>query len=384
MWDYTACQQIILTDIPIGGQTRKVILHAPKNGFFYVLDRTTGGLISAVPYTPVNWATGIDLKTGRPIETATARYSGSSPALIVPGPLGAHNWQPMSYSPLTGLVYIPVQAAGFPYKSDEQFEPKKLAANYGVDVVAAGMPQDPNIKKAVLDSIAGSLVAWDPVRQKPAWAVERPGPWNGGTLVTAGDLVFEGTASGNFEAYRADTGEKLWSFAAQTGVMAGPVSYTVNGQQYVAVLAGWGGVFPLVTGEIAFKSGRVRNISRMLAFKLGGKAGLPPLPEFQEPALNPPPATASAAVVKNGERLFQRYCAACHGDVAVGGGVIRDLRSSSTLGNNQWFSIVLDGALVSVGMVSFAKELSRKDAADIRAYVIFRAHQGLAEAKGKK
>jgi PQQ-dependent dehydrogenase (methanol/ethanol family) len=384
-WDYTACQQIILADLPFEGQMRKVLLHAPKNGFFYVLDRATGALISAKPYTQVNWASGIDLQTGRPIETEIARYPGSNPAPILPGPLGAHNWQPMSYSPLTRLVYIPVMEAGFLYKSVERFEPKKLAANYGIDVVAAGMPQDPQIKRAILESVKGSLVAWDPVGQKQAWAVERPGPWNGGTLATAGNLVFEGTASGNFEAYRADTGEKLWSFAAQTGVMAGPVTYTINGQQYVAVLAGWGGVFPLATGEVAFKSGRVRNISRMLAFKLGGKASLPPLPEFKEPALKPPPARASAAAVKNGERLYQRYCAACHGDVAVSGGVLTDLRSSRTLANNRWFDIVLNGRLRPLGMVSFARELSRQDAADIRAYVIFRAHQSLEEAKrGKK
>jgi glucose dehydrogenase len=416
MWDYTACQQIILAEIPIGGkseppaeaggleaaeprprslerggsfsayegQARKVILHAPKNGFFYVLDRATGALISAKPYTHVTWATGVDLKTGRPIETATARYPGNNPTLILPGPLGAHNWQPMAYSPFTGLVYIPVQDVGFPYKSDENFQPKKLAANYGIDIAAAGMPQDPIIKKAALESIKGRLAAWDPVQQKQVWAVERPGPWNGGTLATAGNLVFEGTASGTFEAYRADTGEKLWSFVAQTGVIAGPVSYTVNGQQYVAVLAGWGGVFPLVTGEVAFKSGRVRNISRMLAFKLGGKQSLPPLPEWKEPVLNPPPATASAAAVKNGERLYQQYCSACHGDVAVGGGVVADLRASSTLASDVWFNVVLDGTLKQVGMVSFAKELSRQDAADIRAYVIFRAHQSLAEAKRGK
>jgi quinohemoprotein ethanol dehydrogenase len=383
-WDYTACQQITLADIPVDGRARKVILHAPKNGFFYVLDRATGALISAKPYTQVTWATGIDMKTGRPIENPAARYTDKTLAPILPGPAGAHSWQPMAYSPLTGLVYIPVQDAGFLYKSDEDFQPKKLANNYGIDLVAAGMPQDPKIKKMILDSVGGSLLAWDPVQQKEVWKVNRPGPWNGGVLATAGNLVFEGTASGNFEAYRADKGEKVWSFAAQTGVMAGPVTYTVDGQQYVAVLAGWGGVFPLAAGEVAFKSGRVRNISRMLTFKIGGKASLPELPKIEEPALNPPPATADAATVKNGEQLFQRYCAACHGDVAVSGGVLPDLRYSGTLASDLWFDIVLGGKLKKTGMTSFASELSRKDAADVRAYVIFRAHQSLEEEKGKK
>jgi len=384
MWDYTATQQIILADIPIEGQTRKVILHAPKNGFFYVLDRATGALISAKPYTFVTWATSIDMKTGRPVETVNARYPSTEGVPLAPGPLGAHNWQPMSFNPLTGLVYIPVQDMGFLYKSQADYQSKMLGFNTGLDMAAAGMPQDPKIKKLILDTIKGRLVAWDPVKQKQVWNVNRPGPWNGGVLSTAGNLVFEGTASGDFEAYRADTGEKVWSFAAQTGVMAGPVSYTVKGEQYVAVAAGWGGAFPLVVGEISFKSGRVRNISRMLVFKLGGKASLPVLVEPATLALNPPRATADEATVQRGQGLFQRNCSPCHGDVAVGGGLVPDLRYSKTLANEKWFDVVLGGARKQNGMISFAKELSRKDAADILAYVIARANQGLNELKSEK
>jgi alcohol dehydrogenase (cytochrome c)/quinohemoprotein ethanol dehydrogenase len=380
-WDFDSSEQIILADISIDGKTHKVLLHAPKNGIFYVIDRENGAVISAKPYTFINWATGVDLKTGRPIETEIAHYPGEDPAPIVPGPLGAHSWQPMSYSPITGLTYVPVNDVGFKFKSADDFKFKKLAANYGIDTVVAGMPQDPQIKKAILDTVKGKLVAWDPVQQKQAWAVERPGPWNGGTLVTAGNLVFEGTAAGRFEAYRADTGEKVWSFDAQTGVMAGPVTYTVDGEQYVAVLAGWGGVFPLATGEVSFKSGRVRNISRMLVFKLGGKASLPPLPEVEEPVLNPPRSVADSATIHRGEALYQRFCASCHGDVAVSGGVLPDLRYSTTLANDRWFKIVRDGAFQSLGMVSFAKEVSQKDAVDIRAYVIFRANQSRGEAQ---
>jgi quinohemoprotein ethanol dehydrogenase len=377
MWDYTASQQITLADIKIDGRVRKVLLHAPKNGFFYVLDRVTGALISAKPYTEVSWATRIDMKTGRPIETPKARYPGGEAVPVIPGPLGAHNWQPMSYSPITGLVYIPVQDAGFVYKSPEHFKPKTLAANYGIDGVAAGMPQDPSIKKAILDSVKGRLSAWDPVTQKQIWAVERPGPWNGGILSTAGNLVFEGTADGKFEAYRADNGRRLWSFEAQTGVMAGPVSFTVNGEQYVSVLAGWGGVFPLVTGEVSFKSGHVRNVSRMLAFKIGGNATLPPLPKSIEARTNPPKPYGDEDAIKAGEALFQRYCSACHGDVAVGGGVLPDLRYSKTLDSEKWFDVVLNGSRRQNGMVAFAKELSRKNAEDIRAYVVLRANQSL-------
>ena len=381
-WDYDSAEQMILADVSIQGRPRKVLLQAPKNGFFYVIDRTDGKLISAEPFTYINWATGVDMKTGRPMETALARYPGSDPAPVVPGPLGAHSWQPMSYSPLTGLVYIPVNDLGFKYKSADDFEPKKLASNYGIDVVAAGMPQDPKIKKAILETVKGKLVAWDPLQQKQAWSVERPGPWNGGTLSTAGNLVFEGTAGGTFEAYRASTGEKLWSFAAQTGVMAGPVTYAIDGEQYVAVLAGWGGVFPLATGEVSFKSGRVTNVSRMLVFKLGGTASLPALEPVQEPSeVTALPNSASVATIHKGEGLFQRYCASCHGDVAVSGGVLPDLRYSMVLEDDAWFADVLGGVLQSEGMVSFGKELSREDAAAIRGYVIFRRNQGAGEGK---
>lgn len=382
-WDYDSAEQMILADLPIDGRQRKVLLHAPKNGFFYVLDRKTGGLISAKPFTFVNWATGIDMKTGRPIENTTARYPAVNSPPIVPGPIGAHSWQPMSFSPLTGLTYIPVNEVGFNYKSDEKFEFKNSAMNLATDMVAAGLPQDPQTKKAILDSVKGKLVAWDPVQQKQAWAVERLGPWNGGTLATAGNLVFEGTASGHFEAYRADTGEKIWSFDAQTGVLAGPVTYTVNGEQYVAVLAGWGGVFPLVAGEVSFKSGRVRNVSRMLAFKLGGKASLPPLPATNEPALNPPASTATTVQIHHGEAVFQRFCSNCHGDVAVSGGVLPDLRYFAGMDTEQWLNIVRGGAYQSLGMVSFSKEVSQQDVSDIRDYVIFRANETVQQEKAK-
>jgi quinohemoprotein ethanol dehydrogenase len=382
-WDYDSAEQMILADIPIDGQTRKLLLHAPKNGFFYVLDRETGALISTKPFTFVNWASGIDMKTGLPIESATARYPRTNSPPIVPGPLGAHSWQPMSYSPLTGLTYIPVNDVGFNYKSEETFAFKDSAPNFGIDMVAAGMPQDPKIKQAILDSIKGKLVAWDPAQQKQAWAVERPGPWNGGTLATSGNLVFEGTAAGRFEAYRADTGEKVWSFDAQTGVMAGPITYTVKGEQYIAVLAGWGGVFPMVTGEVSFRSGRTRNISRMLAFKLNARTTLPMPPPPEEPVLNPPPSTATAEQIHHGEAVYQRFCSGCHGDVAVSGGLLPDLRYSGALATDQWFKIVRNGAYQSLGMVSFSKEVSRQDAADIRAYVIFRANESKGEAKAR-
>jgi quinohemoprotein ethanol dehydrogenase len=383
-WDFDSDEDIILADLTLDGKPRKVLMQAPKNGFFYVLDRNNGALISAKPFTFINWASEIHLKTGRPVETATARYEGANPAPVVPGPMGAHSWQPMSFSPITHLAYIPVNDAGFKYKSPDSFEAKTLAPNYGIDVVAAGMPQDLQIKKAILGTVKGKLVAWDATQQKAAWTIDRPGPWNGGTLATAGNLVFEGTASGNFEAYRADDGQKLWSFGAQTGVMAGPVSYTSGNDQYIAVLAGWGGVFPLAAGEVSFASGRVRNMSRLLVFKLGGKASLPPQEPVEPTLLTAVPNPANPATIQKGERLFQSYCAACHGDVAVSGGVLPDLRVSAALSAQAWFGIVLQGALQSEGMVSFSKELSRDDVMAIRAYVISRRNQDAHQAPPQK
>jgi quinohemoprotein ethanol dehydrogenase len=384
-WDYDAAAPIILADVTINSAPQKVLFQAPKDGFFYVLDRATGQVISAKPYTTVTWATGIDPATHRPIESVSARYEASGKgAPLTPGPLGGHTWHSMSYSPQTGLVYIPVEEAGFLYKSEEHFATRNLAYNTAIDFVAAGMPQKPDVKKAVLDSIKGHLSAWDPIQQKEIWRVDRTSPVNGGILSTAGNLLFEGTAQGNFEAYRADNGQKLFSAETQSGVVAAPISYTVGKEQYVAVVVGWGGAFPLATGEIALKVGRPQNISRVLAFKLGGNASLPPLPQIPQPQLKPPPSTASVATIQKGEAFFQIYCSTCHGDVAVSGGVLPDLRYSGTLGNSTWTDVVLGGSLKPYGMVSFSKELSKENVEATRAYVIFRANQSLADLRPGK
>ncbi len=379
-WDYDSAGQIILADIQLDGQIRHVLLHAPKNGFFYVLDRQSGKLLSAKPFTGVSWASSIDLLTGRPIETPQAAYEHSDkPSVLSPGPSGAHSWQPVSFSPQTGLVYFPVLESAFPYKSADHFQHNPLAWNTATDPVAPELPQVPAIKEAVLGTVKGHLTAWDPVHQKEIWRADRPGPWNGGALSTAGNLVFEGTGGGQFEAFNAATGQKLWSTSTESGVTAGPISYSVNGEQYIAVIVGWGGVLPLAAGEIGLQAPRIANVPRMLAFKLGGKATLPPPPEVKPQILAPPKATAAAASVKRGEILYQSYCSGCHGDAAVSGGVLPDLRYSGALKDDQWYQIVLGGMLQPYGMISFAKEISKSDASAIRDFVIFRANQSLSE-----
>jgi alcohol dehydrogenase (cytochrome c)/quinohemoprotein ethanol dehydrogenase len=380
-WDYTATQPLILADLSIAGSMRKVIMQAPKNGFFYVLDRETGAFISAEAFVAVNWATAIDQETGRPLEAASARYSGAAPSLVVPGPAGAHSWQPMAFSPDTGLVYIPSQDAGFPYFEDQNFTPTALGFNSGVDFNAASMPQVPEIKAAIMSGVKGYLLAWDPVAQKEAWKIEYPGPSNGGILTTAGNLVVQGTAAGDLVAYRADNGQKLWSSHVQTGVIAPPVTYAVDGEQYLAVAAGWGGIWGLAPGELGLKSGRLGNKSRVLAFKLGGDAKLPPATALAPLAFNPPAETADDNIVGIGKSLYHRHCVQCHGDAAVSAGMLPDLRSSPAINTAQlWQSIVLGGALSDRGMVSFAAELDEAAAESVRAYLIARAHESIALA----
>jgi quinohemoprotein ethanol dehydrogenase len=347
-----------------------VLMQANKNGFFYVLDRKTGKLISAKAFVLVNWADGIDEKTGRPIEHSDIRYDETGkPIRMMPGPDGAHSWHPMAYNPNTGLVYIPTQEIAKEFTPVKNFETAPIGWNLGVDV--AGTP----------GTKVGYLLAWDPVNQREAWRVSYRGPWNGGALTTGGNLVAEGDAAGNFNVYRADTGEKLWSMFAQSAVMAGPATYEVDGEQYIAVLSGWGSAFSLQAGKVAAASGNLRNVSRVLAFKVGGTAQLPPLPPADKLVLNPPPDTADAATVAAGDRLFGRFCSACHGEAAVGGGVVPDLRAViGYLPDSTWHDIVLHGALKDGGMVSFEAVLDRSNADAIRAYVIHRATEDKASA----
>ena len=199
-WDYDAAAPMILADLTIDGAPRKVLLQAPKDGFFYVLDRPTGKVISAKPYTNVTWATGINPVTGRPLESSSARYEeGGKGVPLTPGPLGGHTWHSMSYSPLTGLVYIPVEEAGFYYKSEEHFAAKNLAYNTAIDFVAAGLATKAGREEIHSHSgIKGHLSAWDPVQQKEIWRIDRTSPVNGGVLTTAGNLLFEGTAQGKY------------------------------------------------------------------------------------------------------------------------------------------------------------------------------------------
>ena len=379
-WDFTATQHIILADIKIDGKIRKVLMQAPKNGFFYMLDRVTGEFLSAKAYAPMNWATGVDPKTGRPIENPEARYDKTGkPFIGFPGAGGAHSWHPMAYDPRQNLVFIPAQFAAFPYIPAKDWKPAAQGFNNGVDGAAGAMPPVPEVRNGALAATTAALLAWDPVAGKERWRVDYPGPNNGGLLATGGGLVFQGTARGEFVAYSSTDGQRLWSFPAQTGIVAPPITYRIGGQQYVAVLAGWGGIWALAPGLLAQKSGPARNVSRLLVFRLGAKGRLPALDEAYLAPLDPPASTASDADISVGGARYARFCSTCHGDAAIGGGLLPDLRRSALLHDAAtWQSVVHDGTLTARGMVSWSKVMSAAEIETVRGYVIMRAHQDKA------
>ncbi len=356
-WDYTATQHMILATLKIAGKDRKVLMQAPKNGFFYVLDRVTGELLSAKPYVTVNWAKEVDMRTGRPVENPGIREATPEKMFIQqPGPLGGHNWQPMSFDPDTGLVYIPAQENGYPYLRDPQFKFLPGAWNLGMRPLPTADPLPPD---------AGALLAWDPVSQLARWRVPYKSMWNGGVLSTAGNLVFQGTADGRFVAYDARTGAKLWEMPVNTGVMAAPVTYEIAGKQYVSVLAGWGGAYALVGGSAGGKG----TPGRLLTFALDGKATLPspPAPPAKPSAIA---STADAKVVQAGAVIYARWCFVCHGMGAFSGGAIQDLRYSSKATFDRYPQIVLDGAYAKSGMPALKDWISADEVSAIREFII--------------
>ncbi len=367
-WDYTATQPIMVATLPIDGAERRVVMQAPKNGFFYVLDAATGEFLSAQAFATVNWAFGIDQETGRPIENPDARFDRTGKAFAVqPAPAGAHNWQPMAFHPGTGLVYLSSTDSAFIYAHDNNFSPKQLTSNLGIDPGAGAAELGPN---AMADLPRGNyMVAWNPVTQQEGWRI--PGA-SAGMLATGGDLVFKGHETG-LAAYDAANGTELWrSLDTQTGVVAAPISYEVNGEQYVAVVAGRS------NGQYY-----APDYSRLLVFKAGASEQLPPPREFTPPVLNPPPSTASAEQITRGEKLYLDNCWICHSDVGNAGGMLRrglfpELAVSPALASPELFAaVVLDGIRAGNGMVSFSHVLDAAGAEDVRAYLIDRANATL-------
>jgi len=370
-WDYTATQHMILTTLAINGVDRDVLLQAPKNGFFYVLDRTTGELLAADKYVPVSWASHVNVETGRPVETPTADHSTETQN-TAPAALGGHNWQPMAFNKASGLVYIPALEAVQPYSTEANFNYRGgsewhlgQAEPLGKSGSVAGLP--PDLIEGVLRRLMrGRLIAWDPVARAERWRVELPSLWNGGVLTTASNLVFQGTGDRRFIAYNATTGEPLWEAETGTGVVAPPVSYAVNGTQYIALMAGWGGVGGLSLPQFEAANGT----SRLLVYKLGGNASHPVEPPVVRMQHAPPVHRADEDSVTRGNDLFIEHCARCHGLNIGTPGAVPDLRYMSPETHQIFDAIVLDGAYSGVGMVGFGHLLSTADAQDIHNYVI--------------
>ena len=382
-WDYTAVQPIVLAEIVIGGRERKVLMQAPKNGFFYVLDRLTGELLSAEPYAKVTWASGVDMKTGRPVETKQARYTDRLVTLW-PGPGGAHNWHPMSFNPGTGLVYIPASEGNFTYGREPDFKRVPGFWNTGIDLNARSrtttmpaLPQseyEPGTGTEV--GAASSLLAWDPVAGKPRWRVKYQRVTGGGTLTTAGNLVFQGLSDGRLVAYAADTGEQKWEVQVGNGIMAAPSTWSLDGRQYVSVLVGWGGATGLYAAN---PTGQYKAPGRLFTFVIDGNAKLEPVRGIARPALTVIEHAATPAEVELGSALYSRRCSMCHGVAAASGGTIADLRYATPATYDAMDQIVRQGAYQTLGMPKF-DFLEAADVAALKSYVLSR-RKALTDAR---
>lgn len=364
-WDFDSAEQITLAELPIDGRRRKVLMQAPKNGFLYVIDRISGKLISAGKIGKVTWADRIDVASGRPVEEKDIRYQ-HGPVTIWPSPLGAHNWQSMSFSPQTGLLYIPYMQLGMRYAKGQ---------GTGKEVSMVGISM--SIVESDAQDHKGALLAYDPLRQKVRWKVPHAYFWNGGTLATGGGLVFQGTADGYFTAYDALTGRVLWRFDAGLGIISAPISYSVGGNQYVSVLVGYGGSNS--AGDLmnaGWKYGAQPR--RLLTFRLNGEAALPPAaaPDLAVHPVDVSSLRIDPADTGPGELLFTLNCAACHGLNAVSAGApAPDLRESPIATDPKGFWRVLhDGALLQRGMPRF-DGLDATQARQIQAYILLKARE---------
>ena len=372
-WDFDSTQQMTLADLLIKGRHRKVLMQAPKNGFFYVLDRETGKLISAEKLGKATWAERIDVESGRPVEAKNIRYE-TGEVIIWPSPAGAHSWMSMSFDPQTGLVYIPYMQTGARFVKGEP-QPG--------GVVVGGLSLK-EYKSDPLDG-TGTLIAWDPVHQKAAWKAPLETIWNGGAMATAGNLVFQGAADGYLSVYNATTGQRLWRYEAGMGIIAAPMSYSVGGKQYVSVLVGYGGS-AAIWGDLMNVGWKYTGPRRLLTFALDGKAVLPPSPprNLNVAAVDDPSLKLNPADVAAGHEIFLG-CAVCHGrNLVATGGPGPDLRESRiALDPDSLWNVVHEGALMQNGMPRYPS-LTRPQMMQIFAYIRAGAREVLAARKAEE
>ena len=380
-WDYNASMDIELADLTIDGHPRHVLMTAPKYGFFYVIDRVTGKLISAKPFVKVTWAKGIDIASGRPIEDPRDRYPNGSTFTMWPGPVGAHSWLPMAFSPKAGLAFIPAIEMATSY-TDKGITRANWKRAPGAAVDGATIPNFV-VKDAGPLNGTSSLIAWDPVAQRQVWKVANPGMWNGGVMATGGDLVFQGRITGQFNAYGAGDGKLLWSYAAQAPVTAPPISFAVGGKQYVTVLTGMGTSGSAFGALLPVSIDYRTQARRVLTFAIGGTASLPKAQPFvmraaADPAYAPDTSAADKGAADKGAAgrgmmTFALHCAVCHGVNVVAAGHAPDLRGSAIPTDKAAFeAVVHGGALVPNGMPKFG-EFTPERLADLRQYIRERA-----------
>ena len=358
-WEYNATMNIILADLRIDGQNRKTLLTAPKNGFQYVLDRLTGELLAADKYAKVNWATHINLETGRPVYDPEGEFWNRPDEATIPtwpNMWGSHSWQPMAWHPGHELLYIPVlEIPSVVSDYDDGAYNDTLELFTEVD----GEPFSP-----------GKLIAFDPVQPVTRWSVDYPLPFNGGVLATAGNLVFQDNAEGRFNAFAADTGEEKWSLSTGSAITAAPVSYAVDDTQYILIPIGSGGGIQFVYPQLG-ATNESQGPTRLLAFSLDGGSEFPSIARSVRALPEQPELVASRDVVENGKKLFAGNCGFCHGKNAVAryGGSVPDLRFASADTHAQWHDIVIDGAKRARGMPAFSY-LDVEQSEAIRNYVL--------------
>ena len=363
-WDFTAVQQIILTQLEIKGKKREVLMQAPKNGFFYVLDRNTGELLSAEPYVYVNWASKVDMKTGRPVETPNARYIKTNEQ-IYPSPYGAHNWQPMAFNPKTKLVYIPAREQSMMYGNEQDFVYDKDYWSLGIGIGVGGNPANPTNMDPKFPKSFGKLIAWDPVHNKEVWSKIEKTTWNSGVLTTS-DLVFQGNAEGDFNALDARTGQVLWTKNLGTGIVAPPITYLVDGVQYVTIAVGWGGA-----SGIANRNTEQINPGTVYTFAIGKNTAMPVFEKQAKKEYLTLPVEITEAQVEKGGNLFGKYCSACHNlNAGNPGGNIPNLTYSHPDIMGAFHQIVGDGIFLPKGMPKFKGRLSDEDISNIKGYIL--------------
>ena len=319
----------------------------------------------------MNWASHIDVDTGRPVETDNADHLAKEKSTS-PAPFGGHNWHPMAFNTNTGLVYIPAMLNKAGYSTAKNFQYRggsrwHMGQSEDSEEIKTLGSLSPGFLAAVIRRLAkGKLVAWDPVQQQEVWSVPHDTMWNGGVLTTATGLVFQGTGDGRFVAYDGKSGAKLWETPTTTGVIAPPISYAIDGEQYIAVMAGWGGSGPL---SLKLPGSKSAGNGRLLVYKLGGKGELPPA--AARPAMPEPPAqVGTEQTIALGAALYHQHCMFCHGVAANSGKIIADLRYLSADSHKAFQEIVRGGILSEIGMASFADRLSEEETEAIHHYII--------------